>query len=102
RFGHTNDAVFSVKQDRSRYSDWSAALVDHRTEGEGNSVAKLSYHWFRPQRSYNRDFSFEFYKSLTRGPGGEGSIYSFSADNWGARDELGWHVRLNQIDPDFQ
>jgi hypothetical protein len=68
----------------------------------GNSVAKFGYHWFRPQRAYNRDFDFQVYKSLTNGPGGDGMLYSFGVDNWGARDELGWHVRLNQVDPDFE
>jgi hypothetical protein len=29
-------------------------------------------------------------------------LYSFGVDNWGGRDELGWHIRLNQVDPDFE
>ena len=66
RFGHTNDAVLSAKQDRSRYSDWGAAFVDHRAEGEGNSVARLSYHWFQPQKAYNRDFNINLYIDIIR------------------------------------
>jgi hypothetical protein len=101
RFGHTNDALMNVKYDLSRYSDAGFALVDHRAGGSGNSVAKLAYNWFQPRKVYNRNFSLSMYKSLTKGPGGDGMLYSFSADNWAGRDELGWHIRLNQIDPDF-
>jgi hypothetical protein len=102
RFGHTSDSIANLRYDFSRYSDGSFALADHRGDGVDNSVARFSYHWFRPQRAYNRDFSFNVYKSLTRGAGGDGMLYSFSVDNWGGRDELGWHINLRQVDPEFE
>lgn len=101
RFGHTNDLLLNVKQDLSRYSDWSAALVDHRAEGVGNSVGRLSYHWFRPKKVYSRNFGFDVYKSLSRGRGGDGMLYRFWVDNWAGRDELGWHVYASQVDAGF-
>jgi hypothetical protein len=102
RFGHTNDAVLNLKYDLSRYSDGGIALVDHRGDGGGNSVARLSYHWFRPKKVYSTNYNVNVYKSLTQGPGGDGMLYSFSIDNWGGRDELDWHVYLKQIDSQFQ
>jgi hypothetical protein len=102
RFGHTTDSLMNLQYDFSRYSDGSFALAYHRGDGIGNSVARFSYHWFRPQRVSNRDFSVNVYKSLSQGAGGDGTYYSFSVDNWGGRDELGWHINLRQIDPDFE
>jgi hypothetical protein len=102
RFGHTNDAMVNVRQDLSRYSDWGFAMVNHRDDVLENSVAKFSYNWFRPKRVYSRNYGFNVYKSLTKGPGGDGMIYSFYADSWAGRDEIGWHVSVKQIDPDFE